>query len=107
MSSALGLRLKNAANFSIEIGPPSLKEFGELTSEVLMKFPFVISVNKALVPHLTFRFRVENGARTGEIEIAAKDKLLGWFGLTEDCALAVDGRPVSLQRLKLMLSSLR
>jgi hypothetical protein len=71
-------------------------------------FPtFSVAVNGVKVPHLTLRFRVENGARTGEIEIAAKDKLLGWFGLTEDCVLAVDGRLVSVQRLKLMLSSLR
>jgi len=69
--------------------------------------PFVVRVNGIVVPHLTFRFRVENGSRTGEIELAAKDKLLGWFGLTEDCVIAVDGKPVSLVRLKLMLSSLQ
>lgn len=70
-------------------------------------FPFSVTVNGVVVPHLTFRFRVENGARTGEIELAAQDELLGWFGLTEDCALAVDDKPVSLTRLKLMLSSMR
>jgi hypothetical protein len=69
--------------------------------------PFVVTVNGVEVPHLTFRFRVENGSRTGEVELAAKDELLGWFGLTEGCALAVDDEPVSLARLKLMLSSLR
>lgn len=70
-------------------------------------FSFSVTVNGVVVPHLTFRFRVENGSRTGEVELAAKDKLLGWFGLTDDCAIAVDGKPVSLARLKLMLSSAR
>src|SRR5882757_4220625 len=104
MSRAVGFCLNQTVNSVIELLSKSLKESLLRFIELL---PFVISVNGVVVPHLTFRFRVENGSRTGEIELAAKDKALGWFGLTEDCTLAVNGRPVSLQRLKLMLSSIR
>lgn len=69
--------------------------------------PFTVAVNGVVVPNLTLRFRVENGARTGEVELAAKDKLLGWFGLTDNCAIEVDGIPSSLTRLMLLLAKVR
>jgi hypothetical protein len=72
-----------------------------------MILPFAVSVNGTVVPHLTFRFRVENGSRTGEVELAAEDKLVGWFGLTEECIIEVDKKPTSLTRLKLLLTRQR